>query len=73
MQQMNDQEFLAYLKKYKPYLYDYEAQVIAIRNDRGFGDISVASSMTYGEVDRGEILATSKKIYIRRTSNKLTK
>ena len=73
MQEMTEQEFLAYLKQYKPYLFDYEAQVMAIKRDGGFGDISVSSSMTYGEVDRGEILATSKKIYVRRSKNKLTK
>jgi hypothetical protein len=69
----DDQNFIEYLKKHKPYLYDIELQVMRLRESTGYGDISVAISMTQSVVDRGEILTTVKRLYYKRKNNQLVK
>jgi hypothetical protein len=61
-----DQELLLYLRQYKPYLYDVELQVQTIRRETGFGDISINLKLQSGKVTGGEILATTKRLYVKR-------
>lgn len=62
----NDQELLLYLRQYKPYLYDVELQVQTIKRETGFGDISINLKLQSGKVTGGEILATTKRLYVKR-------
>jgi hypothetical protein len=66
---MDEQQFLIYCRQYKPYLYDVELQVQTIKKETGFGDISVNLRVNAGKVDKGEILATIKRLYIKRDNN----
>lgn len=67
----DEQNFIEYLKKNKPYLYDIEMQVRRLRDTTGFGDISISISMAHNVVDRGEIFTTVKRLYYKRVNNKL--
>ena len=69
---MSNENFMEYLKKHKPYLYDLEMQINRLQRESGFGDISVVLNMTNNVVDRGEMIVSAKKIYVKRTHNRLT-
>ena len=71
MTSFDDRNFLEYIKKNKPYLYDIEIQVRKLRESGGYGDISIAISMAQKIVDRGEILTTVKRLYHKRKNNKV--
>ena len=69
----DEKNFMQYLKKEKPYLYDIELQVKKLQESTGHGDISVSISMAQSVVDRGEILTTVKRLYYKRKNNQLVK
>lgn len=70
---MDERNFIEYIRRNKPYLYDIEMQVRRIKESTGFGDISIQISMAHKVVDRGEILATIKRQYYKRVNNQLVK
>jgi len=67
----DEENFLAYLKKNKPYLYDIEIQVNKLKESGGYGDISIAISMTKSVVDRGEIMMSIRRLYVPRKNNRI--
>jgi hypothetical protein len=61
--QVDEVNFLTYLKNNKPYLHDVELLVRRIREDSGYGDISIVFTMAHGSVERCEVISTTKRQY----------
>lgn len=66
----DESNFKEYLRQHKPYLYDIEMQVDKLKESGGYGEISVAISMSNEIVDRGEILMSIKRIYVQKKNNR---
>lgn len=61
---MDDTNFLLYLKKRYPYLYDIEMRVREMQTHRtGFGDISVTLSLRMNKVEMSDIGEWTKTVY----------
>lgn len=52
---MNDEAFLAFLKAHYPYLYDIEMKVRKIQDQTGFGEVSIAMTVSKNKVIRYQI------------------
>lgn len=70
-QTIDKENFMKFLKRDFPHLYDVQTQVERVIDTSGFGDVSIVLQITHGVVDRGEILGSSKRIYYLRRNNKL--
>lgn len=61
--QVDDVNFMTYLRLNKPYLHDVELLVKRIKEDSGYGDISIIFTMARGVVERCEVVSTTKHQY----------
>ena len=71
--EFDKENFMSYLRKHYPHLYDVEKQVVRVIDTSGYGDVSVVLHITHGVVDRGEILGSAKRMYYRRQGNRLVR
>jgi len=63
MEKIKRDAFLEYLKHNYPYLYDVEMEAERIRDDSGFGDISIVLKIQDKEVTYGEVLGGARRQY----------
>ena len=60
---MDDTNFLIYLKKEYPYLYDIEMSVRDIQARTGFGDLSTSLTIRFKKVEISDIGEFTKTVY----------
>lgn len=68
---LEDQNFLTFLSKEYPYLYDIEMAVRKIQTTTGFGEISMNFRVERNKVDKGSVMIVEEKIYRQRQDNVL--
>lgn len=59
----DEQNFLAYLKKYHPYLYDFEMEIRKVFEASGFGDASASASIKNRRVYTCDVSHWVKRLY----------
>lgn len=60
---MDDTNFLMFLKKEFPYLYDIEMRVREVQAQTGFGDVSTTLTIRYKKVEISDIGQFTKYVY----------
>jgi hypothetical protein len=60
---INEANFLQYLKRNYPYLYNFEMEVRRIAKATGFGDVSVSCIIRHHKVFSSDVLGAIKTLY----------
>lgn len=66
---MEDQNFLAFLAKRYPYLYDVEMSVRKIQNATGFGEVNMVIKVERNFVEKASMVVVEDKLYRQRSGN----
>jgi len=66
---LDDQNFLQFLSKEYPYLYDVEIAVRKIQTDTGFGEVSLVLRVESNKVDKASLIVVETKMYRQRQVN----
>ena len=70
MGEIKHEAFLEYLKHNHPHLYDIEMQCERVRQESGFGDITINLKIQNKEVTYGEVVGKARRQYVFRGPNK---
>lgn len=70
-EEMQNEVFLAYLKEYKPYLFDIEYMINKLMAGSGYGKVSVELRIADKKVEKSTILNSEEKLYVFRKNNRL--